>query len=60
VLHYEEASEEELLSFLKTCIAESKPFSALNTSTIKDALARAAAVRDIIESKLSIDKKSKV
>jgi superfamily I DNA/RNA helicase len=55
VLHYEGVSEEGLLVFLKTCIAGSKPFSALSDAPIKDALAKAAAVRDIIDSKVSIE-----
>jgi len=57
VLHYEEVGEVELLALLKTGIAERKPFSALTEARIKDTLTKAAAVRDIIDSKLSIEKK---
>jgi superfamily I DNA/RNA helicase len=57
VLHYEGASEEILLACLRTCIAESKPLSALTASAIKNAMAKATKVRGVIDSELSIKEK---
>ena len=57
VLHYEKIGQVEVLSLLRTCLAESKPLSALDTETIKSLMGKAASVRDIVDSKDSIDKK---
>jgi superfamily I DNA/RNA helicase len=57
VLHYEEIGEKELLSLLKTCIAGHKAFSTIDADAIRNALAKANAVREIIESNASIDEK---
>jgi superfamily I DNA/RNA helicase len=57
VLHYEETRDEELLALLKTCMTEHKSFSAMDSDIIRKALAHAKAVRDIVESKITIDEK---
>jgi superfamily I DNA/RNA helicase len=57
VLHYEGVRGNELLALLRPCLAESKSFSALGTQEIKDALAKAQKVRDILDSKETIKKK---
>jgi superfamily I DNA/RNA helicase len=57
VLHYEGVRGNELLALLRPCLAESKSFSALGAQEIKDALAKAQKVRDILDSKETIKKK---
>jgi superfamily I DNA/RNA helicase len=57
VLHYEGVRGNELLALLRSCLAESKSFSALGAQEIKDALAKAQNVRDILDSKETIKKK---
>jgi superfamily I DNA/RNA helicase len=57
VLHYEGVRGNELLALLRPCLAESKSFSALGAQEIKDALAKAQKVRDILDLKETIKKK---
>ena len=57
VLHYEGVRGNELLALLRSCLAEGKSFSALGAQEIKDALAKAQKVRDILDSNETIKKK---
>jgi superfamily I DNA/RNA helicase len=59
VLWYEGIDEREVSSLLKICLTEQIPFSAIDTTIVKDVLAKAIAVRDIVESEASIDEKVK-
>lgn len=51
VLHHQAVSMADLLSLLDTCLAEKKNFADLGSKIIKEALAKAEAVREIIDSK---------
>jgi superfamily I DNA/RNA helicase len=57
VLHYEGVRGSQFLALLGACLAESKSFSALGAQEIKDALAKAQKLRDILDSKDTIKKK---
>lgn len=57
VLHYEGVADDELLSLLARCLTEEKPFAAVDAKSIREALARAAKVREIIESGASAQTK---
>jgi hypothetical protein len=57
VLHYEGVRGNELLALLRSCLAEGKSFSALGAQEIKDALAKAQKVRDILDSNETIKRK---
>jgi len=57
VLWYEGIDETEVSALLKTCLEEQISLSAVDTKTIKGVLAKAAAVRGIIESDASTDEK---
>jgi superfamily I DNA/RNA helicase len=57
VLHYEKIGEKELLSLLKACVAGHKAFSTIDVDAVRNALAKAKGVREIIESKASIEEK---
>ena len=59
ILHYEKIGDKELLSLLKTGMAEHKPLSAIDSDSVRNALAKANAVRDLVESDVSIDEKVK-
>jgi superfamily I DNA/RNA helicase len=57
VLYYEGIRGNELLALLRECLARSKPFSALDGEYIKNALAKATKLRDILDSKETTEKK---
>jgi superfamily I DNA/RNA helicase len=57
VLYYEGISDKELLSLLEKCIAGKHPLCSIDVSSIKDAANKAALVRDIVDSKASVDEK---
>jgi superfamily I DNA/RNA helicase len=57
VLYYEGIRGNELLALLRQCLASGKSFSALDNEHVKDALAKAANVRDILDSKETTEKK---
>lgn len=59
VLHYELVDEKELLSLLKACMAGHKAFCTIDVVAVRNALAKANAVREVIESQTSIDEKVK-
>jgi len=59
VLYYEGVRGNELLALLRPCLADGKSFSALGVQEIKDALAKAKEVRDILDSKETTEKRSK-
>jgi superfamily I DNA/RNA helicase len=57
VLLYEQTSQDTVTSLLKTCMAEGKSLSAVDNASIKDALAKAKKIREIVESDNTSDKK---
>jgi superfamily I DNA/RNA helicase len=57
VLHYEDATDDELLPLLKIGTGEGKSFSAIDTDLVRAALAEAEAVRGIMESENSTEDK---
>jgi superfamily I DNA/RNA helicase len=57
VLYYEGVRGTEFLPLLRDCLASGKSFSALDHKHIKAALAKAANVREILDSKETIEKK---
>lgn len=57
VLHYEDIKQDDLRSLLRTCLSENKPFAAMNAKVVKDAITKASAVREIVESKASTEEK---
>lgn len=59
VLHYENVSDKDLLSLLKAGMAGHKPLSTIDSDSVRNALAKAKAVREVVESKVSIDEKVK-
>jgi superfamily I DNA/RNA helicase len=59
LLYYEGVRGNELLALLRPCLADGKSFSALGVQEIKDALAKAKEVRDILDSKETTEKKVK-
>jgi hypothetical protein len=48
VLHYEQVGDVELLNLLKGCTEESRPFLSADVACVKDAMAKATAVKDIL------------
>jgi len=57
VLHYEEVQDDELLTLLKACTIERRPFSSMSADCIRNATAKAAGVRSILESKVAVEEK---
>jgi hypothetical protein len=57
VLHYEQVGEKELISIFETCIGKDAPFCAQSSPIIKQSLAKADAVREIINSEGLLQKK---
>ena len=57
VLHYEVIRGNQVLALLRECLAKGKSFSAIDDTHIKDALAKAETVRNILDSKETIEKK---
>jgi superfamily I DNA/RNA helicase len=57
VLFHEGVRGNELLELLTKCLAEGKSLSAIDDEHIKDAVARAKAVRDILDSQKTIAEK---
>ncbi len=57
ILYHERIRSNELLALLRECLASGKSFSALDDEQIKDALAKATKVRDILDSKETTEKK---
>jgi superfamily I DNA/RNA helicase len=57
VLHYENIPADSLLGLLSKSIAENKPIAAADVKSVKDALAKAKKVREILESEDTLDKK---
>lgn len=57
VLHYEKITEDVILMLLKTCVAQNKPLFAADHKSIKDAHLKATKVREILESKDTLDNK---
>jgi superfamily I DNA/RNA helicase len=57
VLYYEGIRGNELLALLRECLADGKSLSALQNEHIKDALAKATKVREIVDSELTTAEK---
>jgi superfamily I DNA/RNA helicase len=59
VLHYEGQTSADVYPLLEACIPEWKPLSDLDVEVIKSLLKKVAVVRDIIDSKASVNQKVK-
>src|SRR5262249_10471076 len=59
VLYYEQVGDIELLELLKTCTKENRPFSSTELACAKDAMAKAAVVRDILNGGETVEAKVK-
>jgi superfamily I DNA/RNA helicase len=57
VLFHEGVSKKKIKVLLQACLTKHTPFSTIDDKIIKDILAKAAAIREIIVSEMSIDQK---
>ncbi len=58
-LHYEGVEDDELFELLKTCIKYDKSLSSTDASCVRNAMATAADVREVLESDLAAEEKVK-
>jgi superfamily I DNA/RNA helicase len=58
-LHYEGTRRAEIQPLLEACIPDWKPLSSLDVGVVKSVLKKAAAVRDVIDSKVPVNQKVK-
>jgi len=57
VLDYEQVGDADVLDLLETSIAKDTPLSTIDSDIVRKALAKASAVKNIIESKTTIEEK---